>query len=71
MDGEYYLGQTIVTGFDVVPKNLAPCHGLMMPVSVCQTLTGTRYGSDGMFFACDRFLAQTVMTLSARVEDDV
>lgn len=64
MDGEYYLGQAIVTGFDVVPKNLAP-------VSVCQTLTGMRYRGDGISLPAPGALRSTVMTLSARVEDDV
>lgn len=51
MDGEYYLGQIITTGFGFVPKDFAACNGQLMPVNVYQALfalLGTRYGGDGI-----------------------
>ena len=51
MDGEYYLGQIIATGFNYVPKDFAACNGQLLPVNVYQalfSLLGTRYGGDGI-----------------------
>lgn len=51
MDGEYYLGQIITTGFGFVPKDFALCDGQLLPVNVYQalfSLLGTRYGGNGI-----------------------
>jgi len=50
MDGEYYLGQIITTGFGFVPKGFALCDGQLLPVISYQalfSLLGTRYGGNG------------------------
>jgi len=51
MDGEYYMGQIITTGFGFVPKDFALCNGQLLPINIYQalfSLLGTRYGGDGI-----------------------
>lgn len=51
MDGEYYIGQIITTGFGFVPKGFALCNGQLLPIDIYPplfSLLGTRYGGDGI-----------------------